>query len=65
MSDVTMYCRRCKKSLRIKYKVTGNDNVPVLPNIEIACRYCTRVLYFKKYTEKQLIENSVGGKMYI
>ena len=33
MSDVTMYCKRCKKSLRIKYKITGDENALVLPNI--------------------------------
>ena len=65
MQEITFFCTRCKTSLTIKYKVTGNDNAPVLPNIEIACRHCTRVLYLKKYTEKQLIENSVGGKFYI
>lgn len=65
MQDVTFYCKRCKKSLRMKYKPTGNDEAPVLINIEIACHHCKRVLHLKKYTEKMLIENSVGGKFYM
>jgi hypothetical protein len=65
MQEITCFCRRCKKSLRIKYKTTGDDFAPVLPNVEIACRHCTRVMYLKKCTEKKLVESSVDGKFYI
>lgn len=65
MQEITFFCKRCKKSLRIKYKVSGDDFAPVLPNVEVACRHCTRVMYLKKYTEAKLVENSVGGKFYM
>lgn len=40
---------------------------PVLVNIDIKCHqnHCKRVMYLKKYTEKLLVENSVGGRTYI
>ena len=65
MQEITCFCKRCKKSLRIGYLVSGNDDTPVLANIQIACHHCKRVMYLKKYTEKLLRENSVGGKFYM
>jgi len=40
-------------------------SAPVLPNIDIKCHCCIRVMFLKKYTEGKLVENSVGGRMYI
>ena len=67
MQEIQFYCRRCKKSLRISYILTGDDNAPILPNVQIICnqKTCRRVMYLKNYTEKQLIENSVDGRYYI
>lgn len=65
MQEITFYCKKCKKSLKITYRLTGNDDAPVLPNINIVCHHCKRVMYLKKYTEKMLVENSVGGRIYI
>ena len=65
MQEVLLFCRRCKKSTRVSYVITGDDFAPVLPNIQVACRHCTRVMYLKKYTEKMLVENSVSGKFYM
>ena len=67
MQEIQFYCRRCKKSLRISYILTGDDNAPVLPNVQIICnqKTCRRAMYLKNYTEKQLIENSVDGKFYM
>lgn len=65
MQEITCFCKRCKKSLRIGYLVSGNDDTPVLANIQIACHHCKRVMYLKKYTEKLLKENSVDGKFYL
>ena len=65
MQEITFFCRRCKKSLRIRYKISGENLAPVLPNVEVACRHCTRVMYLKKYTESKLVENSVDGKFYM
>lgn len=65
MQEITFYCKRCNKSMKITYRLTGNDDAPVLPNINISCHHCKRVIYLKKYTEKMLVENSVGGRIYI
>jgi hypothetical protein len=67
MQEIQFYCRRCKKSLRISYFLTGDDNAPVLPSVQIICnqKTCRRVMYLKNYTEKMLVENSVDGKFYI
>lgn len=65
MQEIQFYCRKCKKSLRISYIVTGNDDEPVLPSIVIKCSHCKRAMFLKKYTEDMLINNSVDGKFYI
>jgi len=65
MQEITFYCKKCRKSLRIYYRLTGDMSAPVLPNIDIKCHCCIRVMFLKKYTEGKLVENSVGGRMYI
>jgi acetyl-CoA carboxylase beta subunit len=65
MQEIQFFCRKCKKSLKITYILTGNDNAQVLPNVMIKCQHCKRVMYLKKYTEKMLIEGSVDAKFYI
>ena len=53
MQEITFYCRNCKKSMRMSYELTGNDDVPVLNGITIRCHThkCIRVAVLKKYTE--------------
>lgn len=65
MQEITFYCKKCRKSTGVTYRLTGNDNAPVLLNIDIKCHHCRRVMYLKKYTEKLLVANSVGGRIYI
>ena len=65
MREITCFCKKCKKSLRINYVVSGNDNMPVLINVRIACRHCKRQMYLINYTEKLLVENSIGDKFYM
>ena len=65
MQEIVFYCKCCKKSLHISYKITGNDDDLVLPNIVIKCTHCKRALFLKKYTEKKLLEGAVDGKFYI
>lgn len=65
MQEIAFYCKRCKKSLRMSYVLTGDDNAPVLPSIIINCSHCKRALVLKNFTEKKLIELSVDGKYYI
>mgnify|MGYP004470236227 FL=1 len=54
MQGITFYCKKCRKSTRVTYRLTGNDDAPVLLNIDIVCHHCKRVMYLKKYAEKML-----------
>ena len=67
MKEITFYCKVCRKSTHVSYRLTGNDMAPVLPNVCIKCsqKHCKRVMYLKKYTEKMLLENAEGDRMYI
>jgi len=61
----TFYCKKCRKSTKVSFLVTDDDNTPVLPNIDIICTHCRRVLFLKKYTQRKLKESSVGNRFYI
>lgn len=65
MQEIVIYCKKCGKSTRVSHVLTGCDETPVLPNVQISCRYCTRVIRLKKHTEQNLRENSVGGRYYV
>lgn len=65
MHQIDLYCRKCKKSLRMSYIITGNEDAYVLENIVVKCHHCKRALVLKKYTEAMLIKNSVDGKVYL
>ena len=30
---IDFYCKKCKKSMKVSYMVTGNRNYPVLPRV--------------------------------
>jgi hypothetical protein len=62
---ITVYCRKCKKSTRVSYVLTGYDDTPVLPNVQIACKYCTRVITFKKLTEGEMKKMAKGNRFYV
>lgn len=64
-TKIDLYCRRCRKSLHITYKLSGNLESPVLPNITIKCACCTRVLIFKNANEEQIVAHMKNGKCYI
>lgn len=64
-TEIDLYCRRCRKSLHIMYKLSGNLESPVLPNITIKCAQCTRVMSAKNYTEHQILEHTKNSKYYI
>ena len=62
---ITVYCKQCKKSTRVSHVLTGLDDTPVLPNVQIACKYCTRVITFKKLTEGEIRKNADGDRFYV
>ena len=63
MQEVVLYCKRCRKSLKMKYVPTGNGATPMFINVCVVCHHCKRTLRFKQYTEEMLIQNSVDGKL--
>ena len=65
MQEITFFDKVARKSLKITYELTGDENAPVLPNVCIKSPYGKRVITFKKFTERMLIERAVDGKYYI
>lgn len=57
LKQIEFYCKKCRKSMKMAYLLTGNDDAPVLPGMIIRCHTnrCTRVMALKKYTEGMLI----------
>lgn len=62
---IDLYCKRCRKSLHVAYELTGDMESPVLPNITMKCTCCTRVMTFKNYKERQIVERMKNNKYYI
>ena len=68
MQEIEFYCKKCRKSMKITYALTGDDNAPVLNGVTIRCHTnkCTRVVMLKKYTEGQIVAQAdVNGKYYL
>ena len=68
MQAIDFYCKKCKKSMRISYALTGDDNVPAMNGIIIKCHThkCTRVVTLKNFTEGQIKERTDAlGKCYL
>ena len=65
---IDFYCKKCKKSLGIRYELTGDKDAKILSGITIKCRTnkCSRVLIFKNVTEGTLLSMAdKTGKVYI
>ncbi len=67
MQEIEFYCRKCKKSLKMAYALSGVKDAPVMTGMTIHCRTnrCTRVVAFKKYTEGQILTMAQSSKCYI
>ena len=57
IKQLDFYCKNCRKSMKMSYSISGDDEVSVLPGMIIRCHTnkCTRVMILKKYTERMLI----------
>ena len=57
MKQIDFYCKKCKKSLKMSYVVSGNNEMPVLQGIVMRCHTnkCNRVMALKNDTEGKLI----------
>ena len=68
MQQIDFYCKNCKKTMKMSYGVTGNENAPILTGMIIRCHTnkCTRVAILRKYTEGMIIaQTTADGKCYI
>ena len=68
LQAIDFYCKKCKKSMRISYALTGDDNTPAMNGIIIKCHThkCTRVVTLKNFTEGQIKERTDAlGKCYL
>ena len=68
LQAIDFYCKKCRKSLRISYVLTGDDNAPAMNGIIIKCHThkCTRVVTLKNFTEGQIKSRAdAQGKCYL
>ena len=68
MQQIDFYCKKCRKSMKMSYELTGNENVPVLTGVTIRCHTnkCTKVTVLKNYTEGLLTSRAdARGRCYI
>lgn len=68
MQEIEFYCKKCKKSMRVFYSVSGNKEAPVMKNITMKCHTnrCYRVITLKNYTEGLLLENAdAQGRVFL
>ena len=68
LKQIEFYCKKCRKSMKMAYLLTGNDDEPVLTGMIIRCHTnsCSRVLVQKKYSVGMLIARAdIDWKVYI
>lgn len=68
MQEIDFYCSKCKKSMRMSYSLSGNDDAPALNGMTIKCHTnkCTRVVQLMNFTEKQIrMKADAFGKYYL
>ena len=68
MQAIDFYCKKCRKSMRIAYALTGDRTAPAMNGIMIKCHThkCTRVVTLKNFTEGQIKERTDAlGKCYL
>ena len=68
MREIEFYCKRCRKSMKISYELTGMEDTPVLAGVSIRCHThkCTRVVSLKKFTEERaMIQTDEFGRCYL
>ena len=57
LKQIELYCKKCRKSMKMAYLLTGNDDAPVLPGMIIRCHTnrCTRVMRQRQFNEGLMI----------
>ena len=68
MQMIDFYCKKCKKSMKLGYVLTGDDSAPAMNGIIIRCHThkCTRVVKLKNFTEGRIrIGADAQGRCYL
>ena len=57
MQEVEFYCKKCRKSMKMAYTLTGDNDAPAMNGISIRCHThkCTRVVTLKNFTEEKIV----------
>ena len=66
--NIIFYCKKCRKSTKISYTLTGDEETSVMNGISIRCHTnkCTRVVTLRNYTEGKIIQRSgMSGRCYL
>ena len=68
IKQIDFYCRKCKKSMKMTYELSGEDETPVFNGMVMRCHTnkCKRVMMLKNYTEGKIKRHmDEKGKCYI
>ena len=68
MQAIDFFCKKCRKSMRISYALTGDRTAPAMngSTIKYHTHICTRVVPLKNFTEGQIVEKTDAlGKCYL
>lgn len=68
LKQIEFYCKKCRKSMKMSYSVTGDIETPVMEGMIIRCHThkCVRAVSFKNFTEGKLLEHAnIEGKYFI
>lgn len=68
MQEIEFFCRYCRKSMKMAYRLTGDDAAPVMAGMIIRCHThkCTSTKVLKNFTEEELKKRADRlGRYYI
>ena len=62
MQQIDFYCKKCKKSMKMSYMVSGDKDAPILTGITIRCH--TNKCNWLKHEEADALRNLIHrGRM--
>ena len=68
MQEIEFYCKKCRKTMKMSYALTGDKDAPAMNEIIIRChtRKCTRVVTLKNFTEGKIVQRAnASGRCYL
>lgn len=68
MQEVEFYCKKCRKTMKMAYTLTGDKDTLAMNGISIRCHTnkCTRVVTLKNFTEEKIIQRAEStGRCYL